>query len=123
MRRYNVLIPVLVFFVIGLIGVAVMYNDILGEPEKKSDEEIEKNRKKINLIKHKVCYDCGNPYDLCECDEGFGLGDFDDDQLEHSCSPDCNKCDDSEDTGCMGVGVLKDSHSNEDDDVWEVTRL
>ena len=100
-----------------------MYDDILG-PRDEKEKKPKKPKNKINM--NKVCYDCGNPYEECECEEGFGIdGDLEDLELELEEDPwamdDDGKCDCSddddcdEDCGCIGVGALDNNIPPEQD--------
>ena len=106
-----------------------MYDDILGPYEEKKEK---KPKKRINL-KNQVCYDCGNTFEECECEEGFSLEDLDLDEeesklgaidendvdedpwdgadMEDTCKDDCG----DDDCGCLGVGCLDDGISPEQD--------
>lgn len=105
-----------------------MYDDILGPY--KEDETPKTPKNKINL-KNKVCYDCGNPPEECECEEGFidelDLTDLEIEPLDHDCGgngkDECDEdpwdgvdqdddgCDD--DGGCVGVGCLGTSEPDD----------
>ena len=92
-----------------------MFNDILGDPERETTEkERAKNtQNKINLIEDHTCYECGETFDNCECEE-FGLDIADDiDELLNKPSPCSDDCDCDNDGGCMGVGVLKDGGNSD----------
>ena len=52
-----------------------MFDDILGPYEE--DEKQKEKKPQVDL--NGVCYDCGNTFEECECEEGFNLGDLDDD--------------------------------------------
>ena len=108
-----------------------MYDDILGPYEEKKKAKKPKNR--VNL-KNQVCYDCGNTFEECECEEGFSLEDIDLDEeesklgaideneedpwdgadMEDTCKDDCG-CDD--DGGCIGVGCLNDCEIPPEQDI------
>jgi hypothetical protein len=97
-----------------------MYDDILGPRDE--TPKTPKTRNKINL-KNKVCYDCGNPPEECECEEGFIDDELDltdleiepldpPEPLDHDCGGNgkCDECDEdpwdgadmeaSQDIGC-----------------------
>lgn len=82
-----------------------MYDDILG-PRDEDVEKVKTPKNRVNL-KDKICYDCGQPFEECECEEGFGLGDLemDDDGLEMKEDP-WDGADEEDDGGCVGVGCL-----------------
>jgi hypothetical protein len=57
-----------------------MYDDILGDYGEEKDKK-PRPKSRINL-KDQICYDCQQPYDLCECEEGFNIEDLDLDEEE-----------------------------------------
>jgi hypothetical protein len=90
-----------------------MYDDILGEQDEK-----DKNKEPKKFKLSEVCYDCGNIFEDCECEEGFGLGDVDldeeesklaiDDNEKDSCDGECEECAACDDPWSVGIEPSQD---------------